>query len=253
MLKKGDRGVSIVNCKKNLNLLGYSLDADSNIFDDEMQLVVMDFQRRHSLAPDGIIGPITIGVITQALISEITTKEPKVTSFSRAKLAQVAEAVGRAKLKWTGPGCEADKFKSKFFSVFGKGKWSWCAATVTYECEQAGLPMPIMCPSKFGYTFALCEGWQQWAQEKGFYFDNDGAFSPESGDIVLFDWDQISINDRDADWENHIGVFLRMSGKSFVTAEGNTSNQTDVKTRTAKQIQGFIRIPDGYSFGVVAK
>lgn len=175
----------------------------------------------------------------------VTVPATKVSGFTRSKLADSAEAEAKKHLVWT-PGSEADKFKKKFWPVFGKGKWSWCAAFVTWNCEQAGLVMPVKCPSHFGYTFALVEAWQQWAIEKGFYIDNDGRFMPVRGDITCFDWDQSSFNDPDNDWENHIGVFLEMDGALFICAEGNTSNQTNIKKRTAKQIQGFIRIPDGY-------
>lgn len=167
--------------------------------------------------------------------------------FTRKSLADVAEIEAAKHLVWT-PGSEADKFKKKFWPVFGKGKWSWCAATVTWCCEEAGLTMPVNCPGKFGYTFALVEAWQQWAEEQGLYIDNDGRFKPERGDITLFDWSQTNINDADTDYENHIGVFLYMDGSLFVCAEGNTNNQTNLKERHAVNIQGFIRIPDGYDF-----
>jgi hypothetical protein len=170
------------------------------------------------------------------------------TTFTRKKLADIMEREAKKKLVWS-PGSEAEKFKKKFWPVFGKGKWSWCAATVTWAAEEAGLPMPVKAPSKFGYTFALVEAWQQWAIEKGFYHDNDGVFKPERGDISCFDWTQSSIHDKDTDWENHIGVHLHMDGNNYVSAEGNTSNRTDIKTRTPKQIQGWIRIPDGFDFG----
>ncbi len=173
------------------------------------------------------------------------------TPFTRKRLADIAEREAKKHLVWK-PGSEADKFKKKFWPVFGKGKWSWCAATVTWCCEEAGLPMPIKCPSKFGYTFGLVEGWQQWAIEKGFYYDNDGKFEPERGDITCFDWSQTDINQPDTDFENHIGVFLGFSvakgAKRYLVAEGNTSNQTNIKERSPVNVQGFVRIPDGYSF-----
>lgn len=177
-------------------------------------------------------------------------------SFTRKGLADVAEREAKLKLVWT-PGGAADKYKKKFQGPpagFGKGKWSWCAAFVTWCCEQAGLLMPVKCPnSKFGYTFALVEAWQQWAIQNGFYHDNDGVFVPERGDISIFDWSQSDINIKDNDWENHIGVHLHMSGRNYVCAEGNTSNMTNIKTRTPIQIQGWIRLPDGFSFGIDSK
>lgn len=169
------------------------------------------------------------------------------TSFTRAKLAATAEAEAKKQLVWS-PGSEADKYKQKFWPVFGKGAWSWCGAFTTWCCEQAGLDIPMNCPSKFGYTFALVEGWQQWAEEKGFYHDNDGVYKPELGDISIFDWTQTNINDPDNNWDSHVAIFLRMQGASYQSAEGNTGNQTNLKLRSSVNIQGWIKIPDGYSF-----
>lgn len=170
--------------------------------------------------------------------------------FNRSKFADVMEDLGKKHLKFGTPAVE--EIRKKFYSVFGKGKWPWCAATVTYAAEHAGLPMPIKAPSKWGYTFALVEAWQQWAKEKGFYYDNDGKFVPERGDISLFDWSQKSIDTPDADWEDHIGCHLRMDGKNYICAEGNTGGQTNIKERTAIQIQGWVRIPDGFTFDGVS-
>ncbi len=168
-------------------------------------------------------------------------------TFTRKRLADVMEREAKKQLKWS-PGSEADKYKKKFWPVFGKGKWSWCAATVTWACEEAGLVMPVEAPSKFGMTFALVEAWQQWAMEEGFYHDNSAKFKAERGDISVFDWDQSDIDDKDNDWENHIGVVLGTTKTGYLTGEGNTGNQTNTKDRSPKTIQGFIRIPDGYTF-----
>jgi hypothetical protein len=69
----------------------------------------------------------------------------------------------------------------------------------------------------------------------------------------MFDWDQVNINQPDADREDHIGIFLRMEGDLFVCAEGNTDRnivplgRTAIKKRKRRQIQGFGIIPEGYS------
>ncbi len=173
--------------------------------------------------------------------------------YSRSKHADIAEAEGKKNLKWK-VGGEADKYREDFFGApagFGRGAWSWCAAFQRWCAKKAGLDIPVMVPksqTKFGYSFALVEAWQQWAIFMGFYHDNDGIFVPERGDLVCFDWDQVSINAKDIDWENHIGCHLRMVGKNYECAEGNSANQTAIRTRKPIQIQGWIRIPDGFSF-----
>lgn len=167
--------------------------------------------------------------------------------FDRKKFADSAEAEAKLGLVWS-PGSEATKYTKKYEPVFGKGRFSWCAAWVTWNGDLAGLDLPIKDPAPFGYTFALVEAWQQWAIWANLYHDHDEKFVPERGDIVCFDWNQLDIDDRDTDWEDHIGVFLHMDGEYYVCAEGNTGNRTAIKRRKSIQIQGFIRIPHGYVF-----
>lgn len=164
------------------------------------------------------------------------------------KMAEIAEQDAKLGLVWS-PGSAADKYKIKFWPVFGKGKWSWCAARVTWCAEQAGLKMPVKCPDKFGFTFALVEAWQQWAEAQGFYIDNDGKFVPQRGDISIFDWTQTNIDDPDKNWDDHIGIHLGMVGANYLCSEGNTNGgRVANKIRKGVNIQGWIRIPDGYVF-----
>lgn len=245
--KKGDKSEDVKILQKALLDKGFDPGPIDGEFGALTQTALAEFQKSVGLTGTGVI-PTSGGKTFEKLGLKLTQDYFDFSGpFKRLKLAEIAEAEGAKRLVWS-PGSEADKYKKKFWPVFGTGKWPWCAAFTTWCCEQAGLKMPVNAPSKFGFTFALVEAWQQWAMERGFYHDNDGVFKPERGDLVAFDWDQLDIDERDADWEDHIGVFLRMTGSSFVCAEGNASNQTDIKDRTSKQIQGFIRIPDGFSF-----
>ncbi len=170
--------------------------------------------------------------------------------FTRKKLAEIAEREGKLNLVWA-MGSPATKYTQPFEGPpawFGAARFAWCGAFVRWCCKEAGLDIGITTPSGFGYTWALVEAWQKWAEERKFYFDNDGKFEPQAGDIVIFDWKQTDIDQVDSNWDSHIGVYLRRNGKYYECAEGNTSNQTAVKTRESVTIQGFIRIPDGYSF-----
>lgn len=201
------------------------------------------------LKVDGIFGPKTDAALKAIMYAEpLPVKLPDGADgpFTRAKLATLAEQICAQKIKEGTPGHK--EIIADFIPTFGSGNWAWCSACVRYLCKKAGLNMPIKCPSKFGYTFAFVEGFQQWAIEKGFYHDNDGKFSPEAGDITIFDWDQKDISLPDNDRDNHIGIHLRMNGKYYACAEGNTSNRTDIKDRTSQNIQGWVRIPNGYLF-----
>jgi len=63
VLKKGAHDRDIATLKKRLIIsadLEYSYDAEENRFDNELEKAVIRFQRRHSLYPDGILGPDTL-------------------------------------------------------------------------------------------------------------------------------------------------------------------------------------------------
>ena len=167
--------------------------------------------------------------------------------FTREKLAKIATIEAQKGYTWRGAG-NAKVYTKKYEPVFGKGRIPWCAAFVTYCCDQVGLNLPVAAPT--GYTFALCEGWQLWAQSKGVYHDNDGKFEATAGDIVLFDWSQKQIHEPDTDWEDHIGVVIgrnKSTGK-LICAEGNVNDKAQIMERPPIVIQGFIRLPDGFKF-----
>jgi len=177
--------------------------------------------------------------------------------YSRQTLVQIAVAEAKKGLVWS-KGSEATKYTKKFEGIFGTGRFSWCAAFVTWCLEQAGLDCPIKFNSKFGYTTAYVEAWQQWAEEKGFYHDNDGKYEPPPGALIIFDWSQKDINLPDNDKDDHIGICVSaiMDGGKFVgchTAEGNSSNKTGEHVRNSISIQGFVVIPEAFSFSVDAK
>lgn len=172
--------------------------------------------------------------------------KPAGSSFTRAKLALIAEQYGVKNIKEGTP--EHKQIIADFIPMFGNGTWAWCGAFVYDMCKLSGLNIPLKCPSKYGFTFAFVEGWQQWGIEKGMYYDNDGVFKPQAGDITIFDWNQKDINEPDKNQDSHVGVHLRMDGALYVSAEGNTSDMTAIRKRPSVNIQGWIRIPDGYKF-----
>lgn len=102
-------------------------------------------------------------------------------------------------------------------------------------------------------TFALVEACQQYFQHQDWYKDNRDGYVPPPGAIVIFDWDQVNIDQPDHDYDNHIGVFLRMNGDLFVCAEGNTdrgnnfpNGRTRIRERPRYLIQGFGILPEGF-------
>jgi len=173
------------------------------------------------------------------------------TTYTRSKHADIAEREAKLGLHWTPGGCLADKYRQDFFPIFGKGKWSWCAAFQRWCAVQAGLNIPIKDPDKYGFTFAYVPAFVHWAKDLGFYHDNDGKFQPQRGDLTIYDWEQTRVDEPDLGHYDHIGCHLAMVGHSYQAAEGNTGGNggyTAIKVRSAVCIQGWIRIPDGYDF-----
>lgn len=172
--------------------------------------------------------------------------------FTRANLARIAEEFCAHNYKEGSAEVQALRvpFAGKPCN-FGMGNWAWCGATAYGMSVRAGLDIPVLCPSKFGMSFAYVEAIQQWAIEMGFYHDNDGVFEPDPGDWVLYDWNQKDINDPDKNAESHVGINIRkgkLPSGLYRAAEGNTSNMTAIRDRPSVNIQGWVRIPDGYSF-----
>jgi GH24 family phage-related lysozyme (muramidase) len=172
----------------------------------------------------------------------IMMDKPSQTGFTKTKLAAIAEAQCLEDISWRGNGL-AKKYTKKFEGVFGTGRFSWCAAFVTWCVEQAGgMVLPVQTPGT-EWTWALCEAWQQWAKGRGLW--HDGTDGIARGDIVLFDWDGAEYPD--TDWEDHIGIACGpLSGGGVVCAEGNTDDRTAIKTRDKSIIQGFVRLPEGF-------
>lgn len=164
--------------------------------------------------------------------------------------AYIASAVAEAKknLTWNGPGSEAYKYTTPFIPIFGAARFSWCGAFQLWNVNKAGGKVGIRAskpvPNYESYTFALVEYWQQWALHNGFYHHNNGAYKPQPGDQIIFDWEGIKA---DSGWDDHIGMVVGVLPNGMIhTAEGNTGNATAEKQRSPSLINGYISIPEGF-------
>ena len=169
--------------------------------------------------------------------------------FSRARLVEVLTAEAAKGLVGNNINYIREAFAGAP-AVFGYGNWAWCGAFVFWGCRQAGLDIPVLCPSKFGYSWALVEAWQQWAIQKGFYVVNDEKTAPQAGDIGIIDWGRRPF-DKDTDWDDHVVLITGFENGMVQTAEGNTGaapGHSGLFSRNLGNFEGFVRIPDGYSF-----
>jgi len=121
----------------------------------------------------------------------------------------------------------------------------WCAAFVYYCCKKAGFKIPIK-PKECTRSLAGCLQWEQWAmgdKHIAYFRANTDGFSPEAGDIVLFD--NVFIDHE----HDHIGIVIENRNTSIITAEGNINNVSGVVERKKdSHIRAYIRIPDNYEY-----
>ena len=77
-------------------------------------------------------------------------------------------------------------------------------------------------------------------KQKGIWIE-DGAITPQPGDIILFNWDD---NTQPNDgYSDHIGFVESVSGRTITTIEGNKSQAVGRRTLTvgAGNIRGYAR------------
>lgn len=259
-LKLGDQGEDVYVLICALMELGFlrKVAEATDIFNTIVDGAVRWAQRRNSTTDDGIVGPITKSRFETALHLTRSGGVGSSGGFNGVKFANFCETELSQNIPWS----RNIKFIQPFVPDFGNGSWHWCGATVYWLINEFlykpnGKTMALRYPGMEA-TFALVEACQQYFQSQGWYQDNRAGYIPPPGAIVIFDWDQTNINEPDQDYDNHIGVFLRMNGDLFVCAEGNTdryspqnpngapNGRTAIRERERYLIQGFGVIPEGW-------
>lgn len=125
----------------------------------------------------------------------------------------------------------------------------WCAAFVYYCCLLTGFEIPYR-PRECDNTGSLagCGSWEVFAQTNPkleYHPRSDTSFTPDIGDIVLFDY-VFSGKEHD-----HIGIILSVEPDMLITAEGNAGNTNTAMVMERprdEHIRAYIRIPDRYMY-----
>jgi len=168
---------------------------------------------------------------------------------NRRKLADISETLAGTNIIGI-PGDEQYREICKFWpdiDIHKALRGSWCAAFVYYCCRQAGILLPIRYPNGV-CRFAGVGAWLEWAQlpETGFlYYDGQGGFTPQRGDIVIY---EKLLSD---DSHDHIGIVLDCDDREILVAEGNRDNMnySSVFRRDRHHcILGYVRIDNDYRF-----
>lgn len=135
--------------------------------------------------------------------------------------------------------------------AFEELKNAWCAAFVYHVCMLSGVPLPIKHP-KCTHRFAGVGAWYEWSDDGGFFFRDTDSFSPQRGDIIIYDH-IVPENKKpeNSPWHDHIGIITSVQGDYLTVAEGNIGNDNVsglVIRNRGDRIGGFIRIPEGYIY-----
>lgn len=68
LLRRGDRDVAVGEIRARLSKMGFSVDCDEpTFFDERLDVAIRAFQSARGLTPDGIIGPLTLNSLEEAL------------------------------------------------------------------------------------------------------------------------------------------------------------------------------------------
>lgn len=110
---------------------------------------------------------------------------------------------------------------------------AWCAATVSAAAHKIGYDdiLPFECS---------CGKLIEQAKAKNIWQEND-AFVPQPGDLILYDWDDSGVGD-DTVGHDHVGCVEAVNGNVITVIEGNYKKQCQRRNISVngRYIRGFI-------------
>jgi len=198
---QGQRSGCVTELQSLLNHHGADLAVDGD-FGPLTGSAVRDFQSEKGLSVDGKVGPNT----KAALYGAVTPPSSPAPGGGYAKMLDVAAAeVGTAE-----GSARANSYGSAVGLSLSTSGYAWCATFVSWVAKQTGAT---------SYRNTYVSGWVKQARAGNYHLSVTS--NPQPGDIVAFDWN--GGNDFTGGHE-HIGIVRSVSGSSFTTVEGNTSN-----------------------------
>ena len=106
---------------------------------------------------------------------------------------------------------------TKYGKWYGMDGQPWCAMFVSWCARRAGVPQSVI------PNFASCTyGGMKWFREQGRWKNAD--YTPQSGDLVFFDWEEEDGSGRDGQAE-HVAIVEYVTNDTIHTIEGNTDNE----------------------------
>ena len=120
---------------------------------------------------------------------------------------------------------------TRYGAWYGDPYGDWCAMFASFCLRYADVP-----DSSFPIE-ASCPRWIQKLADRKLYADA-GSYTPKTGDLVFFDYEQDGTSD-------HVGIVESVDGSTLHTIEGNSGNQVKRNTYALSDsdIQGYGILP----------
>lgn len=108
----------------------------------------------------------------------------------------------------------------------------WCAAFVSAVGAECGLTDLILPECSCDRMIALYQKAGRWQEDDG--------YSPQTGDILFYDWDDSGAGDNTGS-ADHVGIVYGNSGGQLTVVEGNISDRVDLRylAVNARYIRGY--------------
>ena len=193
-----------------------------------------DYQAKHGLLADGLIGPVTIQSLLNQREDSMEVVPSNAILAASLKIAQ--SDIGKGEEGGNNSGPYVEMILGKKYDGNPDDDGAWCAAFVSHclkkGAEAAGVKLPVK--TSFG-------------AKQLFSNMSEKDMTPQVGDVVC--WDRGPLNeDGSKSWMGHVGIVERVEGNIFHTIEGNKGSYPSVvrrfqyDIRHESRLEGFGRI-----------
>lgn len=104
---------------------------------------------------------------------------------------------------------------NKYSAEFGTGYTAWCNYFVVWCAKQAGVSAEAVTGN--GSYGGNCTLYMQGLKNNGRFFENDGSYTPQKGDLVFYN------STKSTSASTHIGFVISATDSTVTTVEGNVS------------------------------
>lgn len=215
-LRTGSNGSLVRYLQRMLQELEYDVTVDG-IFGQSTHNAIIDFQQKHALDADGVVGGGTWRELFAAYHVDVA-------GTGIEKMVNVA----KHELEWGFAEDNANNI-TPYGQWYGLNGNAWCAMFVSFCADQAGV-VDAMVPK-----YSWCPSGMTWYKNRQKYHKRNSGYVPKIGDIIFFYNNELG---RVA----HTGIVVGGDEDYVVTIEGNTSIDA-VEERTYSLTHSTI---DGY-------